>query len=287
MMNMIFKSTDAIRFSSAGKFVEGDGSIHPHRKLESATLLIGCSGCYPIAQDGREYPLCDGTYLLLFPHREHYGTFPASGGQSHYWCHFLVPDADIVISEKSDVNFICLPEFGKLNNPERFKLLFHQLIDSSEREYKNPVSREQICGMYVKLLIAELYENALENSDSEEESTKKKQRLTAAKVREYLRIHARENISVAGLSAIFHYNPDYLTSIFRLEYGITIRAYMNLVRINEAKKILVETDLKINDVALAVGFGGEKYFMKTFKKLVGVTPSQFKQLHYRTHMNIK
>ncbi len=287
MMNMIFKNTDSIRFSSAGKFVEGDGSVHPHRRLESVVLLIGCSGRYPIAQDGREYQLCDGTYLLLFPRHEHYGTSPASGGQSHYWCHFLVPDEDIGYLEKSAADRICLPEYGRLSNPERFKLLFHQMIDSSEREYKDADSRERICGMYVRLLIAELYENALEISESEKDGAKKKQRSVAAKVREYLRIHARENIGVAELSGIFHYNPDYLTHIFRLEYGTTICAYINLVRTDDAKKILIETDMKINDVALAVGFGDEKYFMKTFKKLVGVTPSEFRQSHYRVHMNIK
>lgn len=54
MMNMILKNIAGVDFASAGKFVEGDGTLHPRRRLDSAVLLVGCGGCYPIAQDGRE-----------------------------------------------------------------------------------------------------------------------------------------------------------------------------------------------------------------------------------------
>ena len=287
MMNMIIKNMDRIIFSSAGKFIGREGSIHPRRKLVSAVLLVGCGGCYPIAQDGREYMLCDGTYLLLFPWHEHYGTAPGHDGQSHYWCHFCVPEDSVEFSDESAENGIWIPEFGNIINPDRIKLLFHQLIDSSERDYRDDTSRARICGIYVSLILSELYENALEVYESVSESAKKKQKSVSAKVKEYLRIHARENIGVTDLSKIFHYNPDYLTQIFKEEYGNTICTYINLVRIDEAKKLLIETDMKIGDVALNVGFYDGKYFMKTFKKIVGVTPSEFRQSHYRVHMNIR
>ena len=106
-------------------------------------------------------------------------------------------------------------------------------------------------------------------------------------MKEYLRIHAREDISAAHLASVFHYNPDYLTHIFREEYGTTICAYTNSVRIEEAKKLLLDSDLKIGDVAAAVGFRDVKYFMKAFKRSAGVTPSEFRQSHFRVHMNIR
>ena len=286
MMNMIIKNTDRIIFSSAGKFIGGEGSVHPRRKLISAVLLVGCSGCYPIAQEGREYMLRDGNYLLLFPWHEHYGTAPGYDGQSHYWCHFCIPEESVEFSEKATKSGIWIPEFGNIVNPGRIKLLFHQLIDSSERSYYDDASRSRICGMYIKLILSELYENTLENYESTDESAKK-QRAISAKVKEYLRIHAHEKLGVSELSGVFHYNPDYLTQIFREEYGMTICAYMNFVRIEDAKKLLIESDMKIGEVASAVGFGDGKYFMKTFKKIVGVTPSEFRQSYYRVHMNLE
>ena len=156
------------------------------------------------------------------------------------------------------------------------------MIDSSDRIYEDVGSKRLMCGLYIRLILAELNENALEADralvpDTLAE-TNGKSRAVAAKVKEYLRIHAREDISAAHLASVFHYNPDYLTHIFREEYGTTICAYTNSVRIEEAK---------IGDVAAAVGFRDVKYFMKAFKRSAGVTPSEFRQSHFRVHMNIR
>ena len=54
-----------------------------------------------------------------------------------------------------------------------------------------------------------------------------------------------------------------------------------------AMKLLLETGLSVAAVAGACGFGDEKYFMRAFKRHVGVTPSQFRRAHCRLHTNIK
>lgn len=292
MMNMILKDIAMTDFASAGKFIEGDGTIHPRRRLDSAVLLVGCGGCYPIAQDGREYLLTENRFLLLFPGHEHYGTAPAHGGQSHFWCHFCFPDGVAEYSESSrPCASVRIPEFGTLLHPERIKLLFHQMIDSSERIYEDGSSRKQICGLYIRLILAELNENTLETCRAALQDagadTNRKSRAIAAKVREYLRIHAREDISASHLASVFHYNSDYLTHIFREEYGMTICAYTNSVRMEEAKRLLLDSNMRIGDIAAAVGFRDVKYFMKAFKRITGVTPSEFRQSHYRVHMNIR
>ena len=293
MMNMILKDIAMAAFASAGKFVEGDGTIHPRRSLDSAVLLVGCGGCYPIAQDGREYQLTENRFLLLFPGHTHYGTAPAHGGQSHLWCHFCFPESIAEYSESArSCAAVRIPEFGTLLHPERIKLLFHQMIDASERIYEDENSKKQICGLYIRLILAELNENTLESdraalSADTDAHANRKRRAAAAKVKEYLRIHAHEDIRASRLASAFHYNPDYLTHIFRKEYGMTLCAYTNSVRIKEAKKLLLDSDMKIGDIAAAVGFRDAKYFMKAFKKHTGVTPSEFRQSYYRVHMNIR
>lgn len=84
MLNMILSGTGDVRFASAGQFIAGGASIHPRRTLPTAVLLAGVSGRYPIAQEGRAYVLEADTFMLLFPFREHMGTAPAEGNQSHY-----------------------------------------------------------------------------------------------------------------------------------------------------------------------------------------------------------
>jgi transcriptional regulator GlxA family with amidase domain len=49
------------------------------------------------------------------------------------------------------------------------------------------------------------------------------------------------------------------------------------IRIGEAKKLLVETDMKVHEISKAVGYEHEKHFMKTFKNITGLTPSQYRK----------
>ena len=53
--------------------------------------------------------------------------------------------------------------------------------------------------------------------------------------------------------------------------------YLKNIRIGEAKKLLVETDMKVHEISKAVGYEHEKHFMKTFKNITGLTPSQYRK----------
>jgi len=57
--------------------------------------------------------------------------------------------------------------------------------------------------------------------------------------------------------------------IFKEAYGMTPKAYMDSLRLNEAKRLLVQTDTKIIDIAAAVGFGGLSTFNRFFKDRTG------------------
>lgn len=282
MLNMILSGTGDVRFASAGQFIAGGASIHPRRTLPTAVLLAGVSGRYPIAQEGRAYVLEADTFMLLFPFREHMGTAPAEGNQSHYWCHFTVPDS-ARHADGPAPDGLSIPEFGRLKHPERTALLFRQLIDASERAYAVPAAREELCNLYTRILLREIAEDTLEESGGRARSG----RAVVARVKEHLRVHAAEEIALGDVAARFHYNADYLAHIFHQETGLTMCGYLLAERVAAARKLLLETGLSVAAVASACGFGDEKYFMRAFKRHVGVTPSQFRRAHCRLHTNIK
>lgn len=284
MLNMILSDTEAVRFASAGQFIAAGASIHPRRTLPTAVLLVGVSGRYPIAQEGRGYDLAADTFMLLFPFREHMGTALSEGSQSHYWCHFTVPDsARYADGPAPESDSLSLPEFGRLKHPERTALLFRQLIDASERAYAVPAAREELCSLYTRILLREIAEDALEESGGRARSG----RAVVERVKEHLRVHAAEEIALGDVAARFHYNADYLAHIFHQETGLTMCGYLLAERIAAAQKLLLETGLSVTAVAGACGFGDEKYFMRAFKRRVGITPSQFRRAHCRLHTNIK
>lgn len=67
--------------------------------------------------------------------------------------------------------------------------------------------------------------------------------------------------------------------IFKETYGMTPKAYMDSLRLQEAKRLLSQTDLKIIDIAASVGFGGLSTFNRFFKEKTGCTPMAYRKKH--------
>lgn len=85
------------------------------------------------------------------------------------------------------------------------------------------------------------------------------------------------HIDVDMLCEYVQYSRSYLSRLFNNELGITIPEYINQVRINHAKELFEETLLSVQEVSASVGIIDSFYFSKTFKKLVGVSPNQYKK----------
>lgn len=285
MREMIAALNEPFVFSSAGRFVSENHSVHSHRRLESAVLLLGYEGCCPIAQENCEYVLEKGDALLLFPGYEHFGTAPVSVGQSHFWCHFLLPEGwTIRESGAQTESEIVLPEYIRVEHPERYFILFHQLIDAANKSYVSPLLRKRVCDAYVNVLLGNLADEYLQHRTATIERNANRQ-ATVARVKEWIRLHLMQDISTRDVAAAFPFSGDYLTRLFRMETGETICGYIMRLRMEEAKKLLLNTDLLIAQIAYAVGFHDEKYFLKAFRRREGVTPSDYREAHFHIHIN--
>ena len=67
--------------------------------------------------------------------------------------------------------------------------------------------------------------------------------------------------------------------------GEPLRHYIIRCRLRDAKRLLLNTDLHVTEIAYQVGLQDVKHFLKTFKQWESVTPSAYRQTHYRTHIN--
>ena len=84
------------------------------------------------------------------------------------------------------------------------------------------------------------------------------------------------NITLEDVAEHVHLNAAYFSSLFKQSTGSTFREYLNMVRIEESKRLLTTTDYSILDIALATGFEDQSYFSKVFKKHTGLTPKQYR-----------
>jgi two-component system response regulator YesN len=74
-------------------------------------------------------------------------------------------------------------------------------------------------------------------------------------------------------------SPTYLSTLFKKEIGIGFSEYLISCRMEEAKKLLKTSDLSVNLIAEEVGYSDAKYFSKTFGKVVGLKPSEYRRLY--------
>ena len=90
----------------------------------------------------------------------------------------------------------------------------------------------------------------------------------------YIRNNYKRKITLAMVEEALHVNGSYFSTLFKNEMGISFTRYLNRLRVEEACRMLKETDRDIVGVMLAVGFEDQSYFTKVFTKETGMTPRQ-------------
>lgn len=109
------------------------------------------------------------------------------------------------------------------------------------------------------------------------ESARKKQSSPTDVARAYIHTHFAEDITREEVARHVCLAPEYFAKQFKKEYGMTIKDYINFCRANAARDLLKTTDLSITEIAGRVGFSDSSYFTVVFKKIMGASPSEFRQ----------
>ena len=103
---------------------------------------------------------------------------------------------------------------------------------------------------------------------------------TRQKVQEairYIKENYKTDINMAVVSNEVSMNYSLFSSAFKNYTGTNFVGFVRDLRIGEAKKLLATTPLKVNEISARVGYDNEKHFMKSFKAIVGVSPSEYRK----------
>lgn len=85
------------------------------------------------------------------------------------------------------------------------------------------------------------------------------------------------DITLESIADDLHYNPNYLSNVFKKEVGISFTDYLNNYRLKMSKKLLIETDMPIKDIAEKLRYTNSQNFIRFFKKNEGMTPGAYRQ----------
>ncbi|MEK5161829.1 response regulator [Paenibacillus macerans] len=98
-------------------------------------------------------------------------------------------------------------------------------------------------------------------------------------VKRWIAEHYNQPAELSQLARMVYLTPSYLSKLFKHETGMTITDYLIEVRIKKAKLLLRKSsELKIHEIGCEVGYPDPAYFNKLFKRMVGVTPNEYKRI---------
>lgn len=102
------------------------------------------------------------------------------------------------------------------------------------------------------------------------------------KISEYINQNYNKKLTLDHLSEKFNMSPYYLSRTFKDVLDITFVEYLNFTRISASKKLILDTDLSMTEIAFEVGFDSSTYFTKVFKSITNITPLKYKTMHKKS-----
>jgi two-component system response regulator YesN len=91
--------------------------------------------------------------------------------------------------------------------------------------------------------------------------------------------YSRPTLSMKEVARHIHLNPSYVSVLFKEEMKQTFSDFLTGLRLKKAKELLLQTDLKVYEIAERTGFSASKYFVKVFREAENMTPKQFRRCH--------
>jgi two-component system response regulator YesN len=98
-------------------------------------------------------------------------------------------------------------------------------------------------------------------------------------VKKYIKEHITQKLSLNDIAALYGISPNYLSALFKKYNNCGYSEYITEQKIAKAKRMLTEDNMKVYEVADALGFESAFYFSKVFKKVAGISPSEYLNEH--------
>lgn len=106
-----------------------------------------------------------------------------------------------------------------------------------------------------------------------------------SKAKTYIKENYMTRITLEDVAAEVYLSPAYFSRIFKEITGKNFNVYVNEIRIDAAKKYLVDEKIPMSNISVSTGFEDQSYFSKVFKRMTGVTPNKYRESRGKTIRN--
>jgi AraC-like DNA-binding protein len=158
----------------------------------------------------------------------------------------------------------------KLNLPRLEDAYFHSRAVSAE-QYRAIVRLLEIFAEHLSLMVNQIALHEC-NGDSR----------IVRRAKDYIADHKFDAIKLEQIARALNVSPFHFCRRFKLETGLTFVEYLSRVRIEQAELLLHNKNLRVSEIAYDVGFQSLTHFNRTFRKLVGSSPTEYRSRVWRS-----
>jgi len=190
------------------------------------------------------------------------------------WCHFYGPSMSAIYAkycERGGLPVIRGADMVSGTDVSQYAAILTDI-------YTLASSSDYIRDMRINGKLNDLLTLLMESSWHQGNSSNAPKKMDISLVKSFLDEHYKEKLSLESVASHFFIDKHYLARLFKEQYGVTLVTYLQQVRITHAKRMLRFTDKSIEEIGLECGIGELNYFSRVFKKLEGVSPSEFRRV---------
>lgn len=261
--------------------------IIPNHWHKSAELLYCRKGNLNVWINSKSYLLMEGDFLFINSNIVHSTQSPTEN--------------DIIVLQ---LPLTFLQEATQKDYLDKYDILCNTLLQSSN-EQEQAFSRvrkileemltyesqkEEAFSLKIYSLVFEMlyvlirHFKVEKNGDNKLKTQKYLDRL--GDITEFVKANYDEKITLDSVALEFNFSIPYFARFFKKYMGITFTEYVTSIRLDKAVDLLMNSDLSILDISLAVGFPNSKSYTASFKKAYGHTPYHYKKIYISKKDNI-
>lgn len=233
-------------------------------------MLIYCTegkGQYHIYD--KTYLIEKNQYIILPPHVPYSFEADANDPWTIYWIHFQGKLSESFLSPNSSPKTILSDERSR----QQVRIqLFEETYNSFAMGYiKEYLSYSSMC-LYT-LLSTFLFQEQFRHNGAPNHH----ELSFSMRVIHYLQEHVETNLTLQDLAKYFKYSESHFSTLFQKETGSSPISYFTRLKIQKACQYIELTDMKLNEIAMRLGFGEQAYFSRVFTKIMGMSPSAYRK----------
>jgi AraC-like DNA-binding protein len=267
---------NSLYITSIGYFPHAVHHFRERKEGANQFILIYCTeGSGTIEIDTNDFRLTPNHFVIIPAHTSHRYKADEDNPWSIYWVHFAGSRARILYDRYLHNND---SKIGQIPFQKQRISFFDHIMRVLERGYSNDNME------YINVTLWELMSSFIYADFFQEIGHQSTKPDFISKAISYMQQSLNQSISVEEIARHVNYSVSYFHSVFKEKTGFSPIHYFNHLKIQRACQYLSFTDLNINEISYKLGFDDPFYFSRLFKKMMNLSPSEYRQL-YKTKMN--